>query len=83
MTHHLPLQNLSHEKYKKYEKLISAFYTDLSNSGVFSSKIKYWFCGHTHTKMQYVDPQTQTQFYVNPLGYVEENNVYDILEVDI
>ena len=83
ITHHLPLQRLSHEKYAKYEKYSSAFFTDLSSSGVFNAKVKFWFCGHTHTKMQYTDPTTQTQFHVNPMGYTGENDKFEVLEVEI
>lgn len=83
ITHHLPTPYLSHEKYRKYECYDSAFFTDLSTSGVFSNKIKLWVCGHTHTKMNYVEPKTGTQFHVNPLGYTGENSTYDVAEFEL
>lgn len=85
ITHHLPLPQLSHEKYKKYEKSNSAFYTDLLglHPDMFNDKIKYWLCGHTHTKMSYIDPETKIEFHVNPMGYIGENNTYDVLEIEI
>lgn len=83
ITHHLPTQNLSHEKYKIYEKYNSAFYTDLSKSNIFNNKIKYWFCGHTHTKMSWTDPVSNINFHTNPLGYAGENNSFDILEINL
>lgn len=82
ITHHLPTHKLSHRKYSKYYQLSSAFYTDLSNADIFNSKIKYWFCGHTHTEMEYIDETTGTVFYVNPMGYEGENNSFKVKEFD-
>ena len=78
ITHHLPLHELTHEKYKlgflaKYSQCFSADISDILEK---QNTIKSWFFGHTHTKTErtfYNIP-----FYCNPLGYDGENDDPDI-----
>lgn len=83
MTHHLPTFALIHEQYKKYSKMNSAFASDLSRSGIFCSKIKYWVCGHTHNSMEHIDNSTGIHFLINPFGYEGENEQFNVKEFEI
>jgi Icc-related predicted phosphoesterase len=84
ITHHLPLQELTHPKYltEEYKALNSAYASDLSllmestKSNPYtdsSHPIKHWFCGHTHemTKATHYG----IQFFINPMGYPRESRV--------
>jgi predicted phosphodiesterase len=78
ITHHVPLNELTHEKYKihfmaRYNQCFSA---DLSEIIDKQNTIQSWFYGHTHTKTD----QTlyNIPFHCNPLGYDGENNEPDI-----
>ena len=81
ITHHLPINDLTHPKYKvgfmaKYNQWFNA---DLD---MFIQKhnkdIKAWFYGHTHTRS--VQTHYDVSFYCNPLGYPGEN-LYDDINV--
>ena len=52
ITHHPPLRELIHEKYKIYEDLASAFSSDLSR--LQHDNISEWVSGHTHTRTEFV-----------------------------
>lgn len=80
ITHHLPTPQLSHSKYDCYNDINSSFFTDLSKCDVFDNKIKFWFCGHTHIPMEYMDINTNTKFVTNPMGYTSENSNFSIKE---
>lgn len=89
VTHHLPLQELTHPKYltPKYQHLNSAYASDLSllmqstnpsPYGIKDSKdvphpIHHWFCGHTHEKTKAI--HYNIQFFINPMGYPRESRV--------
>ena len=79
ITHHLPINDLTHPKYKvgfmaKYNQWFNA---DLD---MFIQKhnkdIKAWFYGHTHTRS--VQTHYDVSFYCNPIGYPGENHYEDI-----
>ena len=85
VTHHLPLQELTHPKYltPKYKPLNSAYASDLSflmqstNPHLYEKDlphpIQYWFCGHTHEKTK--TSRYNIQFFINPMGYPRESRV--------
>lgn len=78
ITHHVPLHELTHEKYKigamaKYNQCFSA---DLSAVVEKAHTIESWFYGHTHTKTE--KRLFNVPFYCNPLGYAGENCDTDI-----
>ena len=78
ITHHLPLHELTHEKYKfgfmaRYNQCFSADFSDIIDK---PNTIKSWFFGHTHTKTERII--SNIPFYCNPLGYDGENNEPDI-----
>jgi predicted phosphohydrolase len=78
ITHHLPIHELTHEKYKigfmaQYNQCFSA---DLSDIITKQNTIQAWFYGHTHTKTERI--LFKIPFHCNPLGYDGENNEPDI-----
>lgn len=81
ITHHLPSFSLIDKKYAKYHKLNSAFASDLTN--LFNEKIKYWICGHTHSKTKWTYENTNTKFIINPFGYEGENSSFNVEEIEI
>ena len=81
ITHHLPLHELTHEKYKygfmaRYNQCFSADFSDIIDK---PNTIKSWFFGHTHTKTERII--SNIPFYCNPLGYDGENDEHDIIQV--
>jgi ferredoxin-like protein FixX len=78
ITHHVPLHELTHEKYKigliaRYNQCFSA---DLSDVISQQNTIYSWFYGHTHTKTERTF--FNIPFHCNPHGYDGENDVIDI-----
>jgi predicted phosphodiesterase len=84
ITHHLPLQELTHPKYltEEYKALNSAYASNLSllmestKSNPYtdsSHPIKNWFCGHTHEMTKAA--HHGIQFFINPMGYPRESRV--------
>ena len=79
ITHHLPIYELTHEKYRnrlhsKYSSWFNATLDPivLENAAI----IKCWIYGHTH--MRSVQNHYGVEFLCNPLGYSEENHYDDI-----
>ena len=74
VTHHLPLMELIHEKYKKF-KYNNAFATDLRDE-IKELDFDYWICGHTHETMNYeMQLRNKKAYFVcNPKGYKNENS---------
>ena len=71
ITHHLPTNQLIHEKFVKYGSINKAFYSNcdyMFYSDEYS--IDYWICGHSHEKMD-IDIN-KTRIILNPLGYKKE-----------
>jgi hypothetical protein len=81
ITHHLPSFDLINDKYKKFTSLNYAFASDLSE--LFLPNIKYWFYGHTHIPNDYLDKKTSIRFITNPYGYEDENNKFNLLQLEI
>lgn len=79
ITHFLPSKKSSHEKYKIYDEISKAFYTDLEY--LLCDKIKLWACGHTHTPTEC--KIGATMLITNPLGYKGENKESTIKEIEI
>lgn len=83
MTHHLPSYSLIAPKYKG-NPINYFFATNLDylfeklnlDSKTF---IKYWFCGHTHTRM--TNKIHGTEIIVNPNGYPDELEGHSILYI--
>jgi UDP-2,3-diacylglucosamine pyrophosphatase LpxH len=85
ITHHLPLQELTHPKYltPKYKALNSAYASDLShlidstNLHIHQDKLHhsicFWCCGHTHEMTK--TTLKGIQFFINPMGYPRESRV--------
>lgn len=67
ITHHVPTYSLQHEKYKHTGSAFtnSLFYSEILDS-LDLSKVKYWYCGHTHEsgKIKYGN----TEIIINPYG---------------
>ena len=85
MTHHLPSYSLISEQFK--DSMSNQFFaTDLdylfemfnANS---TTKIDYWFCGHTHTRT--VEEKCGTKIVVNPYGYPNEYDHTDMLVLHV
>lgn len=76
VTHHLPSHQLCHERFKYYSVLNTAFYTDILDK-LSMSRVKYWFCGHTHEAMvkNIKGKDGEVTVIVNPLGYPKEFRV--------
>lgn len=79
ITHHLPIDDLTHPKYKvgfmaKYNQWFNANLDSFVETN--KSKIKAWFYGHTHTRS--IQTHYDVNFYCNPLGYPKENNYENI-----
>ena len=74
ITHHLPTEELVHEKFRGYE-YGSAFYTNILDD-LKLNKVKYWFCGHSHEYMTY--QKNDTKIILNPVGYPDEKRVTKI-----
>jgi predicted MPP superfamily phosphohydrolase len=76
ITHHVPSEKLIDEKYKtvKMKPYNQWFYCNLES--LFSTNIKYWFYGHTHTPS--ISQIENIQFLCNPIGYPGENNKIDL-----
>lgn len=78
ITHHLPLHELIHEKYKNpsMSKYNQCFSSDMKD--VFENKntIKTWIYGHTHAKSE--QNKFNIPFLCNPLGYDGENTDEEI-----
>ena len=82
VTHHLPLQALTHPKYltDRYKALNSAYASNLediimdckikSAKEYESSVIERWFCGHTHERTE-IELHC-VKFLINPIGYPRE-----------
>jgi len=74
ISHHVPSYSLQHWKYatntSRYKELIdSLFYSEILD--VFNlSKVKYWFCGHSHEYN--VMTHKSTQIILNPYGTPQE-----------
>ena len=78
ITHHLPLHELTHDKYKigfmvKYNQCFSADLSDIISK---QNTIQSWFYGHTHTKTERT--LFNIPFHCNPLGYYGENVEPDV-----
>lgn len=79
ITHHLPLNDLTHPKYmsgpiSNYNQWFNANLDCFVKNN--TSNIKGWFYGHTHTRS--IQQLYGVNFYCNPLGYPKENNYKDI-----
>ena len=79
ITHHLPINDLTHPKYKVgFMKNYNQWFN--GNLDMFIQKhnkdIKAWFYGHTHSRS--VQRYYDVDFYCNPLGYPGENSYEDI-----
>lgn len=81
ITHHLPTFSLIDKKYSKYHNINCAFASDLTK--LFDNKIKFWVCGHTHTKTKWTYAPTNTTFIINPFGYEGENEIFNVEEFEI
>lgn len=69
ITHHVPLQYFSHVEFQG-SRLNEAFVNNLGYMvDKYSSKIKTWIFGHTHTF--YHEKVMDVDFICNPLGYYE------------
>lgn len=68
VTHHLPSYSLIHPRFHN-DPINTAFYSNVV-SKLPMSRIKYWFCGHTHefSKAKYGD----AVLVCNPMGYPGE-----------
>lgn len=68
ITHHLPSYKSICPNYK--DNLLNASFasTDL-NDLIHHEKVKWWFHGHTHTSMDYIDEDTHV--VCNPRGYTK------------
>jgi Icc-related predicted phosphoesterase len=78
ITHHLPLHELTNEKYKthhmmKYQQCFSSNMKDVFGN---ENTIKSWIYGHTHTKS--VQNKFGIPFLCNPFGYDGENEDTEI-----
>lgn len=78
VTHHVPLHELTHQKYKqghmaKYNQCFSANLFPILEK---KNTISAWIYGHTHTKS--VQTHGAVHFLCNPLGYKNENNGIEI-----
>ena len=73
VTHHLPSYHLCHERFKNCKDLNTAFYTDILEQ-LPMSRVKYWFCGHTHEFMvkKLKGKDGEVIVIVNPMGYPKE-----------
>lgn len=80
ITHHMPLFKLIDKKYEQYKKLNYAFASNMSY--LLSPKIKYWFCGHTHSSNDYTH-DNGTRFVINPFGYEDENKKFSLTELEV
>jgi len=67
ITHHVPSYSLQHESYKNIgsEFVNSLFYSEILN-GLDLSKVRYWFCGHTHESGKL--KHGNTDIIINPYG---------------
>ena len=74
ITHHLPTEELAHQKFKDHE-YGSAFHTNILNE-LNLSNVKYWFCGHSHEYM--TNGNNTMKFILNPVGYPNELRVTKI-----
>jgi len=79
ITHHLPIEGLTHKKYREgFMKNYNQWFN--ANLDTFIQKhnkdIKGWFYGHTHSRS--VQRYYDVDFYCNPLGYPSENSYEDI-----
>jgi hypothetical protein len=81
MTHHMPTFALIDKKYRKFSKINCAFASDLTE--LFSPKIKYWVCGHTHSPADLTDEKFGIRFVINPYGYEGDNEVFNVIEFEI
>ena len=79
VTHHLPLQCLTHPKYltDRYKDLNSAYASHLDSiikpMENVKSLISHWFCGHTHERTE--KEVYGVSFLINPIGYPRESKV--------
>lgn len=74
LTHHLPSFQLISSQYEGSD-INYAFASDLEYLMLNNYHIKYWLCGHTHTKITV--KINQCQCITNPLGYPGENDIED------
>lgn len=82
ITHHVPSDSLIHVKYKtpKMRPYNQWFYCNMDDTiETYHDKIKCWIYGHTHT------PSTNIvhgiPFLCNPMGYPNENPVFDLAKM--
>ncbi len=78
VTHHLPTYALQHDKYKhKFPSELTRFYDSLLYSEILHklnlSNVAYYFCGHTHARMQL--KYQNTHLIVNPYGIDLEHDI--------
>jgi predicted phosphohydrolase len=68
ITHHLPSYKCIDEKYKysNYTSWFASNCEEIMNMEL-NTKIKYWFCGHTHSNVNITI--NSTQIIANPIGY--------------
>jgi predicted MPP superfamily phosphohydrolase len=72
ITHHLPIYNLTAQKYKYMCDYSQWFNADLNDIIKQNNKIiSGWFYGHTHESS--VQKYYNVNFYCNPIGYNNEN----------
>jgi hypothetical protein len=70
VTHHIPLVELVHERYR-YDTLNSAFANNLRDLVLdYADVLKVWCYGHTHTKTEV--EFNEIKYMCNPLGYYYE-----------
>jgi len=81
ITHHLPRQELIHEKYYPYEDVNTSIMATSLPEAIFDKRIKLWICGHTHTHMEC--KYNDISFIANPMGYYKENPNPHIVELEI
>lgn len=79
VTHHLPSHELCHERFKNYDSLNTAFYTNILDE-LNVKNVRYWFCGHTHEAMVKTlqGKDGEVTIVVNPLGYPREIKDTDV-----
>ena len=79
ITHHLPSKLLSHDKYRPYDYMSSAFWSDLEY--LQNDNILYWICGHTHTYMNL--NINKSVYLANPFGNEIECKEKELQEIII
>jgi Icc-related predicted phosphoesterase len=70
VTHHLPTFQCIAPKYRNCKTLNTGFATSLEY--LMGPNVKYWMCGHTHTRA--VTTVGGTQVVNNPIGYPDEQD---------